>query len=161
MSKTVAILDGFQGRLGAYSAEAGSLGVNILREAAGRAGLGPESEISVVFCDGPVIHALNRRWRGKDKSTDVLSFPLYELKPGAAPPPGALGDIVVCLPVTRHAAREQGVGFERHFARLLIHGLLHLLGYDHEPSEAAAVKMERIENRMLDEICETLALDAG
>jgi probable rRNA maturation factor len=92
--------------------------------------------------------SLNRHYRGKDCATNVLSFPA-ELPPGL--PPGTmpiLGDIVICAPVVRHEARLQGKDPRAHFAHLTVHGVLHLLGFEHEePREAEA--MEQLEREIL------------
>jgi probable rRNA maturation factor len=89
---------------------------------------------------------LNREFRGKDYATNVLSFPYGE---GAG---GLEGDIVICAPVVAREAREQGKNVESHHAHLLVHGLLHLGGYDHEKGEAQARRMERRERRILREL---------
>lgn len=105
-------------------------------------------ELSVVICDSPTIRRINRRWRGKDKATDVLSFPQQVAVAGKPPHAGPLGDIIIAVPVARRAARELGLEFEDHFSHLLLHGLLHLLGYDHIRERDARV-MESLERRML------------
>lgn len=90
---------------------------------------------------------LNRQWRGKDKPTNVLSFPSGQpLAPGDEPE--SLGDIVICAPVIRREAVEQGKTARAHWAHMVVHGILHLLGYDHE-SERDAVVMEALERRLL------------
>jgi probable rRNA maturation factor len=91
---------------------------------------------------------LNRAFRGRDYATNVLSFP-YEPAPGEHP--GLLGDIVICAPVVLREASEQGKPARDHFAHLAIHGVLHLLGYDHE-TEADAERMEGIEREVLDSL---------
>jgi len=83
---------------------------------------------------------LNRKFRGKDYATNVLSFP-YARKPLA-------GDIVICAPVVAREAREQGKAVGAHHAHLLVHGLLHLRGLDHE-HDADAARMEKQERRIL------------
>ncbi len=92
-------------------------------------------EISLSLVDDRVIRELNREWRGKDKPTDVLSFPAGEV-------PGykyrVLGDIIVSVPYTDRQAKELAVPFKEELVRLIAHGLLHLLGYDHERSEKDA-----------------------
>lgn len=89
--------------------------------------------------------ALNRHYRGKDYATNVLSFPA-ELPEGVDLP--ILGDIVLCAPVVAREARTQGKPLKAHYAHLTVHGVLHLLGLDHEdPREAEA--MERIEREVL------------
>jgi len=88
---------------------------------------------------------LNRRWRGKRGATNVLSFP------GAATPgggPDLLGDIVICAPVVDREARQQGKPRAAHWAHMVVHGTLHLLGFDHETRAQAAV-MESRETRLL------------
>jgi probable rRNA maturation factor len=78
----------------------------------------------------------------------VLSFPLHALRVGARPPEGALGDIVVSLPTVRRAARELGVPADRHLQWLVVHGLAHLLGHDHQ-TKAQARRMTQTERRLL------------
>ena len=90
--------------------------------------------------------SLNRHYRGKDYATNVLSFPA-ELPEGVTLP--VLGDIVICAPVVQREARLQGKDCRAHFAHLTVHGVLHLLGFNHEdPREATA--MEAIEREVLD-----------
>ena len=90
---------------------------------------------------------LNRQWRGKDKPTNVLSFPSGVMAmPGEDVVP--LGDIVICAPVIRREAVEQGKASRAHWAHMVVHGVLHLLGYDHESGPDAAV-MESLERRLL------------
>ena len=89
--------------------------------------------------------SLNRHYRGKDYATNVLSFPA-ELPPGVDLP--ILGDIVICAPVVQREARVQGKECRAHFAHLTVHGVLHLLGFDHEdPREAQS--MEALEREIL------------
>jgi probable rRNA maturation factor len=98
----------------------------------------------LVLADDATVRDLNRRFRGKDKPTNVLSFPS-----GAAAAPGAyLGDIVLAIETLAREADEQGTRRSHHFAHLAVHGLLHLLGYDHD-SDADAERMEREEARIL------------
>lgn len=84
--------------------------------------------VNLTIVGEPEGRALNRRWRGRDQATNVLSFP-------ANMPPfdgrQVLGDIVLCAPVIEGEAREQGKALEDHWAHMVIHGLLHLLGFDH------------------------------
>jgi probable rRNA maturation factor len=93
---------------------------------------------------------LNAAWRGKDYATNVLSFPPVAsgARHVARVWPRPLGDIVLCAPVVAREAREQRKPLESHWAHLVIHGALHLLGYDHE-READALRMERRERRLL------------
>lgn len=94
-------------------------------------------EVSVTFCDNEYIHKLNKEYRGMDKPTDVLSFPLLEKEEleetdGQAV---ALGDIVISFERARQQAEEIGNSFEKEVAFLTIHSTLHLLGYDHEKED--------------------------
>jgi rRNA maturation RNase YbeY len=104
-------------------------------------------ELSIVIADDVFVHALNREFRGKDRPTDVLSFSqLEESQPAQAYPlvPAAgtaLGDVVISLDTARRQARSLGVAPAARLRTLLVHGLLHLLGYDHERSPAEARRM--------------------
>jgi probable rRNA maturation factor len=95
---------------------------------------------------------LNRQWRGKDKPTNVLSFPFDEsgVDSDAADAMAALslGDIAICAPVVAREAREQGKPLNAHWAHMMVHGVLHLLGYDHVHARDA-VKMEALEIKLL------------
>jgi probable rRNA maturation factor len=106
------------------------------------------AELSVLFVGDRAMRSLNRRYRGKDKSTDVLSFSLRE---GKFPhiQPNILGDIVIAVPTAVRQAAETGHTLSREIEFLLIHGLLHLLGYDHERGEEEARKMKRRERQLL------------
>ena len=104
-----------------------------------------EAEVSVKFTSDEEVRSLNAQWRGKDKATNVLSFPMTE-DPASAP---MLGDIVLAGGVCEREAREKGVALEAHAAHLVVHGALHLLGYDHETSDADAEEMEAAERRAL------------
>jgi probable rRNA maturation factor len=110
-------------------------------------------EIAVRLTDDSEIHALNRDHRGKDKPTNVLSFPMFDSEDIAtlatSPMPEILlGDIVLARGVCEAEALEKGITLEAHFAHLVAHGMLHLLGYDHlEEGEAEA--MEAIERLAL------------
>jgi probable rRNA maturation factor len=93
----------------------------------------PEAELSVLLTSDRAVRALNRRWRGVDRSTDVLSFPLSE-PPGMGP---VLGDVVLSMDTAARRARAEGRQLAEELERYLVHGLLHLLGYDHDsPREA-------------------------
>ena len=96
-------------------------------------------EVSVLFCGDRLMAGLNRRWRGKDRSTDVLAFP------AEAVAEGFLGDIVISLPYATRQARRRGESRAREVDRLLLHGYLHLLGYDHETDRG---EMEALEERL-------------
>jgi probable rRNA maturation factor len=121
----------------------------IFDAAAGDLGLQSEKsiEISLLFADDARVQPLNREWRAMDKPTNVLSFPSVNLKPGDALPP-VLGDIVLAYETIVREAEEEGKPFDHHVTHLVLHGFLHLLGYDHQ-TEAQAVQMEEIETRIL------------
>lgn len=95
------------------------------------------------------MRTLNRRYRGKDRTTDVLSFSFRE---GHAPKvqPDMLGDIVISVPVAERRARTAGEPVIREIERLLVHGLLHLLGHDHERGADDARRMRTQEQRLLE-----------
>lgn len=106
-------------------------------------------ELSVAIVDDPAIRALNREYRHRDKPTDVLSFSQLE-EPGAPPPDPAalrddsamlLGDVVISIDTALAQARAQGIAPRERLRTLLIHGVVHLLGYDHERSPADARRM--------------------
>ncbi|MGK9054501.1 rRNA maturation RNase YbeY [Neorhizobium petrolearium] len=105
------------------------------------------AELSLVFTDDASIQEINAEWRGKDKPTNVLSFPAFPLEPGKMPGP-MLGDIVVARETVEREAVDLDKSFEDHLTHLLVHGFLHLFGYDHmETGEAE--KMEALETRIL------------
>lgn len=114
-------------------------------EASGATGV---SEVSVRIVDGDEIHALNKQYRGKDKPTNVLSFPAGEVSGLPADIPVPLGDIVICAGVVHDEATEQRKALADHWAHMLVHGTLHLLGFDHE-SDSQAAQMEALETRIL------------
>lgn len=102
-------------------------------------------ELSVLLVGERRSRTLNARYRGRDKSTNVLSFPAPQVTTRSA---GALGDLVICPAVLRLEAREQRKDVRAHWAHMVVHGMLHLLGYDHE-RERDAARMERREVRVL------------
>ena len=110
------------------------------------------AEVSLVLTGDDAVRALNSEWRGKDRTTNVLSFPLADAGAIASPPtdrPLMLGDIVLAYGVCAGEAAERGVGTVDHATHLIIHGLLHLVGLDHETGDAAADAMEAVERRAL------------
>lgn len=113
----------------------------------------PRLIASVLFTSDEEVHVLNREWRAKDKPTNVLSFPmleredLLELAPDG--PPEMLGDIALAHETCAREAAEKGVSVEHHATHLIIHGLLHLAGHDHEISDADAEAMEALETKAL------------
>jgi len=104
-----------------------------------------DTEVSVKFTSDEEVRALNAAWRGKDKATNVLSFPMAET-PDKAP---MLGDIVLAAGVCAREAADKSVAVEVHATHLVVHGTLHLLGYDHETSDEDAEAMEEIERKAL------------
>ena len=106
-------------------------------------------EISIVFADNNMVQELNRDYRGFDKPTNVLSFALSD---GEAGPqiPGVviLGDVILAFETVETEARSQGKSFAAHTSHLIVHGVLHLLGYDHEEDDQAE-EMEALEKRIL------------
>ncbi len=110
--------------------------------------LGPDVGVSLTFVDDAEIEALNREHRGVDRPTDVLSFSQLEGVELASPPEGEprlLGDIVVSLERCQDQALEYGHSFERELAFLVAHGMLHLLGFDHQTPEEEAAMMAATE----------------
>ncbi|OGT88966.1 MAG: rRNA maturation RNase YbeY [Gammaproteobacteria bacterium RIFOXYA12_FULL_61_12] len=103
------------------------------------------AELVIRIVDEAESRELNRQYRGKDRPTNVLSFP-FEAPPGF--PCHHLGDLAICAPVVASEALEQGKSPEAHWAHMLVHGVLHLLGYDHQ-NDAEADEMEGLEVRIL------------
>ena len=105
------------------------------------------SEVSIVFTDDASIQKLNAEWRGKDRPTNVLSFPAFQIAVGASLPP-MLGDIVLASETVAREAALEARPLAHHISHLIVHGFLHLVGHDHE-IEAEAESMEAIERRAL------------
>ncbi len=106
-----------------------------------------DAELSILFTDDAQIQSLNAQWRDKDKATNVLSFPAFALnKTGPLPP--MLGDIVLAAETVKREALLEGKTVAHHISHLVVHGLLHLIGYDHEVDEEAE-EMEALERRIL------------
>ena len=103
------------------------------------------AEISVLLTDDAEQRQLNAQWRGKDSATNVLSFP--QIDP-FAPVMGLLGDITLARETLEHEAADLGKSLEDHFTHLMVHGFLHILGYDHI-DEAEALQMEGLETQIL------------
>lgn len=98
------------------------------------------AELSVLLCDDATIHELNRDYRGKDRPTDVLAFAMREGEGGPLHPE-ILGDVVISVDTARRQAAERGVAIVAEATFLLAHGLLHLLGYDHQTEQELRVMM--------------------
>ena len=108
---------------------------------------GGGSELGVVREDDAHIRTLNAGWRGKDKPTNVLSFPAFPVNSGEKLPP-MLGDIVLAAETVAREAELEGKPLDHHITHLVVHGVLHLLGHDHE-AEAEAERMEALERAAL------------
>jgi rRNA maturation RNase YbeY len=106
-----------------------------------------ESELTVSLVDDAEVRRLNRDYRGKDRPTDVLAFAMREGVRVVGDEP-VLGDVVISLDTAARQARRHGLSVEEEVRTLLIHGALHLLGYDHERSPAAARKMKAMERQL-------------
>jgi probable rRNA maturation factor len=117
--------------------------------ALGRRGQGREIAVRVVAARES--QQLNKLWRGKDKPTNVLSFPAPEVSRRNVPRDQSLpmGDLVICAQVVRQEATRDGKKLEAHWAHMVVHGALHLAGYDHERGERDRMKMERREISVL------------
>ncbi len=103
-----------------------------------------DGELSLVLTDDATIHALNRQWRGKDKPTDVLSFPQADFERTRV-----LGDVIISVETASRQAPRFGNDLSAELERLLVHGILHLVGHDHIHGGPQARKMKREEERLL------------
>lgn len=117
----------------------------------------PMAELSLLLVDEEAMRELNLKWMGEDKPTDVLAFPMDELRPGhlsggsedGTGDPGLLGDVVLCPAVAERQARQAGHGTQQELELLCTHGILHLLGYDHaEPEDHA--EMFGLQDKLLE-----------
>lgn len=104
-------------------------------------------EVSLVFSNDEQVRAVNAEWRGQDKPTNVLSFPAFPLVPGGKPGP-MLGDIIIARETVEREAVDLEKSFTDHLTHLMVHGFLHLFGYDHMDGEEAEI-MESLETRIL------------
>ena len=134
----IAVTDGVEVEVDVVRADAEAILVQLERA---------EAELSVLLTDDPTIHTLNRQWRGVDRPTDVLSFSQLE----GEPLPGdedVLGDVVISVPTARRQGEQRGHDLATELRVLLVHGICHLLGHDHEQDDQAEV-MEALERRVL------------
>ena len=119
-------------------------------------GFDNDVQVSLTFTDNEGIRKLNEQYRGIDRETDVLSFPLTDFEGGEEPPVDEpeimLGDIVISLEKAAAQAEEYGHGFEREAAFLCVHSMLHLLGYDHENGGEQEADMRRRQSEILAEM---------
>ncbi|WP_336294491.1 rRNA maturation RNase YbeY [Bartonella sp. CB169] len=108
------------------------------------------SEISLLFTDDKHMAQINAQWRNKNKPTNVLSFPAFPLKVGQTP--GLmLGDIIIAQETVMLEAKKEGKLFKDHLTHMIVHGVLHLLGYDHETDDEA-LEMEKLEREILQKL---------
>lgn len=130
---------------------------SIEKKTLSRLNMGGGIEISLVVCGEKRIRTLNRVWRGKDRLTDVLSFGVEEIKNSdkfiAAPDKTSLlGEIFICYPVAGKQARRYGYALKEEMSRLLVHGILHLAGYDHEKSAKEEKRMMELQEKIVAKI---------
>ena len=111
----------------------------------------PEAELSLALIGNAEMQKLNAKYRRKDYPTDVLSFPIDETLPAAN---RLLGDVIISVEKAREQAQQRGRTQDEEMAMLLIHGIVHLLGYDHERSAKDARMMKRLENKIYRQLCE-------
>ena len=114
-----------------------------------RPALAKDAELSIVFTDDIHVRALNRQFRNVDKATNVLSFPSASVTSDRVGP--LLGDVVLAHETILGEAKSEDLTIEAHLAHLIVHGLLHILGYDHA-EEVEALAMERLETAILDDL---------
>ena len=107
------------------------------------------AEVGVLLTDDAEVRRLNREWRGIDRATNVLSFPMDEVGAAPAGVPLMLGDAVLAYETVAEQARQREISLEHHAIHLVVHGVLHLLGFDHERSEAEATAQESRECAIL------------
>jgi len=137
-------------RAGAWENVADEILVNAVRAAfAAVRGDAPPSEVSLLLTDDAEISELNKNWRGEDGATNVLSFPLDA--PQSAAGQELLGDVALAYETVMREAADRGIAIGQHAAHLVVHGMLHLMGYDHKSNQEAAI-MERLEVRILGSI---------
>lgn len=105
------------------------------------------SELSIVLTDDASIRKINAQWRQQDKPTNVLSFPAFNILAGEKPGP-MLGDIIIARETVEREAQQENKPFNNHLSHMIVHGMLHLLGYDHE-EDVEAEQMEDMERRIL------------
>lgn len=109
----------------------------------------PPCEVSIFITDDLGIQVLNKQYRDLDEPTDVLSFPMDDDESTPPGMPALLGDVIISLPRAREQANDYGHPLKREIAFLTVHGILHLLGYDHEEDNERALMREREESHLL------------
>ncbi|MCK5044528.1 rRNA maturation RNase YbeY [Candidatus Parcubacteria bacterium] len=118
-------------------------------------GIKEEIELSLAFVGPGRMREINKRYRGKNRATDILSFPeskilMQKFKIGPTEKIPGLGEMIICLREVKKNAKRMDLAFEKELTKVVIHGLLHLLGHDHEKEEAEAVKMQKKEDHYLE-----------
>ena len=116
------------------------------------------AELGILFVGDQRMRGLNHRYRGKDRTTDVLAFAMREASTPHASrfTPRPLGDVVISIPAAQRQARQRGRSLDEELTVLLVHGILHLCGYDHERSEKEARRMHRRERMILRSVARLL-----
>ncbi len=109
----------------------------------------PEAELSLELVGNVRMQTLNRLYRGQDRPTDVLAFPLWE---GPGPRTAMIGDVVISMPKAESQAEDFGHSVDEEVVKLLTHGILHLVGYDHERGEREAQRMKRKERAIMKQL---------
>jgi probable rRNA maturation factor len=102
-------------------------------------------ELTIVFLNPAAAQKLNKKYRKRNYATDILSFP--------SDSPATLGELILCPQVLKRQAKEHGLSFKAELSYMLIHGVLHLLGYDHEKSKSSARRMFKIQDQLFDRLC--------
>jgi len=134
---------------GEWDADAEEIVLRLAQTVFEHDGTSSAAELSVLLADDTFVQSLNRKFRGKDKPTNVLSFPNTPTPAGALyDEPSSLGDIALAFETVKAEAKTQHKSFDDHLAHLVVHGVLHLLGYDHVDDEDAE-KMEKRERELL------------
>lgn len=135
---------------GAWDAASEEIVLRIAQAVFEHDGASSAAELSVLLANDTFVQSLNRKFRGKDKPTNVLSFPNAPTPAGALyEEPSSLGDIALAFETVKAEAQTQGKSFDDHLAHLVVHGVLHLLGYDHIDDKDAE-KMEKRERELLE-----------
>ena len=124
----------------------------VAREMLRGLGCHEDAELSILLTDNEGIRALNRRYLDRDRPTDVLSFPMWDFNSELRTPNSELilGDVVISIEKARKQAEELGVTMDEELSRLLVHGILHLFGFDHEKSSKEAQRMKKEEERLIE-----------
>lgn len=123
----------------------------VIRQVLQGEGIEEETELSLAFVGQGRIRTVNKRYRSKNRATDILSFPgskvsMKQFKIGPTEETRGLGEMIICLREVKKNALRLGLSIEKELAKVVIHGVLHLLGYDHEEDEQKALEMEKKED---------------